>query len=94
MSVFGYDPEPAAPADPAMAAEPFLQVIFGNPTAEELAALTAVVIGLGGSSADPGPAPQTPSGLDPARTRRAWTRRRALSLQPAPGPGSWRRSYR
>jgi len=91
VSVFDYDPEPAAPVVPA---EPFLQVLSGSPTEEELAALTAVVIGLGASSAE-GTLPLGASpALDPARTRRAWTRRRALSLQPAPGPGSWRRSYR
>ncbi|MFZ3417000.1 acyl-CoA carboxylase subunit epsilon [Arthrobacter sp. 3Tela_A] len=91
MSVFDYAPEPAAPAVPA---EPFLQVLSGNPTEEELAALTAVVIGLGAAAPDASLPPGTSRALDPARTRRAWTRRRALSLQPTPGPGSWRRSYR
>ena len=91
MSVFDFDPEPAAAAAPA---EPFLQVVSGNPTEEELAALTAVVIGLGASSPEAGLSSGTFPEKDPARTRRAWTRRRALSLQPTPGPGSWRRSYR
>ena len=91
MSVFDDAAEPAAPVVPA---EPFLQVLSGNPTEEELAALTAVVIGLGASAPDAAlPLGASPA-LDPARTRRAWTRRRALSLQPTPGPGSWRRSYR
>ena len=91
MSVFDYVPVPASPDVPE---EPFLQVISGNPTEEELAALTAVVIGLGAGAADGSLPLGTSPALDPARTRRAWTRRRALSLQPAPGPGSWRRSYR
>ncbi|MER1995504.1 MAG: acyl-CoA carboxylase subunit epsilon [Arthrobacter sp.] len=91
MSLFDSTPEPEMSA---AAGEPFLQVLSGNPTEEELAALTAVVIGLGAAAPDAalplGAAPEA----DRARTRRAWTRRRALSLQPTPGPGSWRRSYR
>ncbi|MBD8043042.1 acyl-CoA carboxylase subunit epsilon [Arthrobacter sp. Sa2BUA2] len=70
--------------------EPLFQVLAGNPTDEELAVLAAVVVGLsagsGGSDAH--------AASDPASTRRAWTRRRQLALRPAPGPGSWRRSYR
>ncbi|WP_235472033.1 MULTISPECIES: acyl-CoA carboxylase subunit epsilon [unclassified Arthrobacter] len=90
MSIFEPDGTPAFQAPP----EPLLQVLSGNPTEEELAALTAVVIGLGAGSPDSVQASGSASGLDPARNRRAWTRRRALSLQPMPGPGSWRRSYR
>ena len=66
-------------------AGPFLTVVAGNPTAEEVAALTAVIAGLG---AVPAPAPVLPP---PHRT---WARRRMLSLSPKPGPGSWRRSFR
>ena len=66
-------------------AEPLLSVVAGNPTDEELAALAAVVAGLGAPAA-PLPAPR------PAH--RIWARRRMLSLAPAPGPGSWRRSFR
>ncbi|MFC7861068.1 acyl-CoA carboxylase subunit epsilon [Arthrobacter koreensis] len=91
MSVFDSGSDTAGPAVPA---EPFLQVICGNPTEEELAALTAVVIGLGAASPEADLSSGTLPEKDPARTRRAWTRRRALSLQPTPGPGSWRRSYR
>ncbi|MBF4992962.1 acyl-CoA carboxylase subunit epsilon [Arthrobacter gandavensis] len=91
MSAVDFGSEAARPAAPA---EPFLQVVSGNPTDEELAALTAVVIGLGAASPEADPAHGTSPERDPARTRRAWTRRRALSLQPLPGPGSWRRSYR
>ena len=66
-------------------AEPLLSVVSGNPTDEELAALAAVVAGLGVHEA-PLPAAR------PAH--RIWARRRMLSLAPAPGPGSWRRSFR
>lgn len=73
-------PEPAAPQPP------LFSVLGGNPSAEELAALTAVVMGL---STD-GDAPRT----TPESARRIWNRRRMLSLAPKPGPGSWRRSFR
>ena len=61
--------------------EPLLQVVAGNPTAEELAALTAVVA-------------SSQAGEDAAATGhdRTWVRRSALRLHPAPGPASWRRS--
>ncbi|MCC3282418.1 MULTISPECIES: acyl-CoA carboxylase subunit epsilon [Arthrobacter] len=72
------------------AVQPLLQVLTGSPTDEELAALTAVVLGLGAGAPDSA----APVLRDPATTRRAWTRRRQLSLTPAPGPGSWRRTYR
>ncbi|UWX98019.1 acyl-CoA carboxylase subunit epsilon [Arthrobacter zhaoxinii] len=65
--------------------ETLLSVTAGNPTEEEIAALTAVVAGL---QAQAGPLP-------PARpAHRSWVRRRNLRLDPKPGPGSWRRSYR
>ena len=67
--------------DPAPAA-PLLSVVKGQPTAEELAALTAVVLSLGGES--PAPA-RTPS-------VRHWVRRQQLRLAPSPGPGAWKRS--
>jgi hypothetical protein len=71
---------PAAPEDdPAV-----LSVVSGNPTEEELAALTAVVVALGGA-ADTGDAPNH---------GRSWIRRALLRLGPTPGPGSWRRSGR
>ncbi|MDQ0822046.1 hypothetical protein QFZ79_004426 [Arthrobacter sp. V4I6] len=62
--------------------EPRLSVVKGEPTAEELAALTAVVLSLGnGDSA----APAKPS-------VRHWLRRQQLQLAPKPGPGAWKRS--
>lgn len=57
-------------------------VLRGNPTDEELAALTAVVLSLNPGTSAP----------EPRRHSRAWLRRRELQLQPAPGPGAWRRS--
>lgn len=72
---------PAADAAEALAA-PLLSVVKGQPNAEELAALTAVVLSLGGA--------------EPARadkpTVRHWVRRQQLQLEPTPGPGAWKRS--
>ncbi|WP_035765109.1 acyl-CoA carboxylase subunit epsilon [Arthrobacter sp. H20] len=64
--------------------EPMVRVIRGTPTAEELAALTAVVVALSMDS----PEPETTT------TQRTWSRRNLLRLAPQPGPGSWRRSGR
>ncbi|NUP58373.1 MAG: acyl-CoA carboxylase subunit epsilon [Pseudarthrobacter sp.] len=59
-----------------------LSVVKGQPNAEELAALTAVVLSLGA----PAPANAgTPS-------VRHWVRRQQLRLAPSPGPGAWKRS--
>lgn len=61
---------------------PLFQVVAGNPTPEEVAALAVVVLGMKGNDDDAGrPAPS-----------RAWIRRNQLRLGPRPGPGSWRRS--
>ncbi|MGO2541383.1 acyl-CoA carboxylase subunit epsilon [Specibacter sp. AOP5-B1-6] len=67
------------------AAEPqasLLNVTRGNPSAEELAAVTAVVLAL--QSGAGGESIQAPS--------RHWARRSQLNLPPKPGAGSWRRS--
>nr|WP_326958484.1 MULTISPECIES: acyl-CoA carboxylase subunit epsilon [unclassified Arthrobacter] len=62
--------------------QPLFAVVRGEPTPEELAALTAVVLSL----ASGGPAaPDKPS-------TRHWIRRQQLQLAPRPGPGSWKRS--
>jgi hypothetical protein len=57
-------------------------VVKGQPNAEELAALTAVVLSLGGA--------------EPARAGtpnvRHWVRRQQLRLAPTFGPGAWKRS--
>ena len=63
-------------------AETLFSVTKGEPTPEELAALTAVVLSLGSSSAD---RPEKPS-------IRQWMRRQQLRLEPTPGPGAWKRS--
>jgi hypothetical protein len=77
------DPAGVAPTpNPGEPAESLLSVVKGEPTAEELAALTAVVLSLGnGGSA----APVKPSS-------RQWVRRQQLQLAPKPGPGAWKRS--
>ncbi|MBT8160024.1 acyl-CoA carboxylase subunit epsilon [Arthrobacter sp. GN70] len=59
-----------------------LSVVKGEPTPEELAALTAVVASLG-----------TPAEAEAEQpTTRHWLRRQQLRLEPTPGPGAWRRS--
>lgn len=73
----GTEPE-ATPA----AAQPALAVVKGEPTAEELAALTAVVLSLGSG--------ETAAAEKPGV--RHWIRRQQLQLAPKPGPGSWKRS--
>lgn len=75
--------EEAAPAaGSAPAGLPVLAVVKGEPTPEELAALTAVVLSLGGGAPE---APAKPGA-------RHWIRRQQLQLAPKPGPGSWKRS--
>ena len=61
---------------------PLLSVVKGQPTAEELAALTAVVLSLGGAE---------PALADKPSVRH-WVRRQQLRLAPTPGPGAWKRS--
>ncbi|MHC6591116.1 acyl-CoA carboxylase subunit epsilon [Arthrobacter sp. C152] len=63
-------------------AAPLLSVVKGQPNAEELAALTAVVLSLGGEP----PAPARTTSV------RHWVRRQQLRLAPTPGPGAWKRS--
>lgn len=71
------------PADaPEAQAAPVLSVVKGQPSAEELAALTAVVLSLSGES----PAPPRTASV------RHWVRRQQLRLAPTPGPGAWKRS--
>lgn len=70
------------PAEENLPAAPLLSVVKGQPSAEELAALTAVVLSLSGE----GPAPARTSSV------RHWVRRQQLRLAPTPGPGAWRRS--
>lgn len=78
------DRSAAHDAPAAVPAEPEFAVVRGTPTAEELAALTAVVVAL--SLDYPGP--------DNGTANRTWARRNQLRLAPTPGPGSWKRSGR
>ncbi|MDJ0319695.1 acyl-CoA carboxylase subunit epsilon [Pseudarthrobacter sp. PS3-L1] len=80
-----------AAADPAGSAKvasdadapaPLFSVVKGEPTPEDLAALTAVVLSLSGAAEA---APQR-------RSTGYWVRRQQLRLAPTPGPGAWRRS--
>jgi hypothetical protein len=71
--------DPAGTVGPAAA---LFSVTKGEPTAEELAALTAVVLSLGSAAA-----------ARPEKTSiRQWMRRQQLRLEPTPGPGAWKRS--
>ncbi len=63
-------------------ATPLFSVVKGEPTAEELAAIAAVVVSLGAPSEAAAPKPNV----------RHWVRRQQLRLDPAPGPGAWKRS--
>jgi hypothetical protein len=61
---------------------PYLRVVRGEPTAEELAALVAVLAARSAVAAPPPPRPRS-AWADPARR---------LGLTHRPGPGAWRRS--
>ena len=64
-----------------MTETPYLRVVRGEPTAEELAALVAVV------------AARAAVAAPPPRVRSAWADpSRRLGLTSRPGPGAWRRS--
>ncbi|WP_104137140.1 acyl-CoA carboxylase subunit epsilon [Arthrobacter sp. ZGTC131] len=80
------DPAGTPPAEPAETAEPaeapLFSVVKGEPTPEELAALTAVVLSLGSAEEAELQKPSV----------RHWVRRQQLRLGPTPGPGSWKRS--
>ncbi|MCT9871014.1 acyl-CoA carboxylase subunit epsilon [Paenarthrobacter aurescens] len=64
------------------AAAPLFSVVKGEPTAEELAAIAAVVVSLGAPEATAASKPNV----------RHWVRRQQLRLDPSPGPGAWKRS--
>jgi hypothetical protein len=66
----------------AAVAEPLFSVVKGEPSDEELAALTAVVLSLGTATAQGETKPSI----------RPWVRRQQLRLAPTPGPGAWKRS--
>lgn len=79
MSAPKHRADPAPDQEPAT---PLFSVVKGEPTAEELAALAAVVVSLSGQQEA---APSTPN-------VRHWVRRQQLRLDPTPGPGAWKRS--
>jgi hypothetical protein len=74
--------DPAPPPDgPSVERTPLLRVVKGEPDAEELAALVAVVASLGGSA--DAPARRTPE----------WNHNRRMQrLVFRAGPGAWRAS--
>ena len=70
-------------ARPAPAGSPVLTVVRGNPSAEEIAALVAVLTAARAASA----------GAAAARPGSAWSARSRLLRAPLPrGPGGWRAS--
>lgn len=74
---------PTVNAPPVQPAEtPLFSVVKGEPTPEELAALTAVVLSLGSAEE---------ADLEKPSVRH-WVRRQQLRLGPTPGPGAWKRS--
>jgi hypothetical protein len=70
--------------DMAVAEQPSLRIVRGEPTAEELAVITAVMSAAGGDT-DETPPPQRGRWNDPAL---------ALHRPLTPGPGGWRGSLR
>ena len=73
--------DPSSSVEPVETTAPFLRVVTGDPTPEELAALVTVLASLGGPAA--GPARRTPE----------WNAPRRLHRPAHPhGPGAWRAS--
>jgi acyl-CoA carboxylase epsilon subunit len=71
------------PVETAVPVEtPLFSVVKGEPTPEELAALTAVVLSIGSAETADAEKPSV----------RHWVRREQLRLAPTPGPGAWKRS--
>jgi Acyl-CoA carboxylase epsilon subunit len=78
----GAEPATGPAETPAVGSEPLFSVVKGEPTAEELAALTAVVLSMETAPAEGAEKPSV----------RHWVRRQQLRLAPTPGPGAWKRS--
>lgn len=76
---------PVSPASPGEQEGPLITVLSGNPTEEELAALTAVAM-----------ASQAEAEAKQESTWAMWQRRlnntQQLGLRLRPGPGSWKRA--
>lgn len=89
LSLLGFGKKPAAtPSAPAPAPEaspPLLSVVKGNPTEEELAALTSLVLAL-----------QAQADSQQETTLEMWQRRlnrtQRLGMKLRPGHGSWKRA--
>ena len=80
-----------SPADPGADGrqEPFLRVVRGNPTAEELAAVTVVLAARARAAA----AAAAQQGASTTRRSSAWSARsRLLRETVSPSPGGWKRS--
>ncbi len=83
----GGDRQPASGGDAQPASGPVLTVVAGDPSAEELAALTVALSAV--LAARGGPAGQ------PGRAAPGWAGRSRLMGTPfMPGPDAWRRSAR
>jgi hypothetical protein len=77
---------PAGSGDEPPASGPVLEVVAGDPSAEELAALTVALASALGA--------RGPAG-EPGRSSPGWAdRSRMMNAPPRPGPGAWRRSAR
>jgi Acyl-CoA carboxylase epsilon subunit len=61
--------------------EPHIQILKGQPTDEELAALTAVLGGVGGGAAEPAQPERTRWGLPVDRLRYAMSNYQRLTMQ-------------
>jgi len=78
---------PASGGDGPPASGPVLEVVAGDPSAEELAALTVALSAVLATRG--GPAGQ------PRRSASGWAdRSRMMGAPPRPGPDAWRRSTR
>lgn len=77
---------PGEPGEPASDGRPFLRVVRGNPTTEELAAITIVLAARARAAA-------AQSAVSTPAASSVWSARSRLLREPvAPGPGGWRRS--
>ena len=86
-------PTTAAGSTPRADSEqaPFLRVVHGNPTAEELAAVTVVLAAKVRTAAAAAAAAR--SAASSATGSSAWSARSRLLREPvSPGPGGWKRS--
>jgi len=78
---------PASGGDKLPASGPVLEVVAGDPSAEELAALTVALAAALGAHGGPAGGP--------GRSSPGWADRSAMmDAPPRPGPGAWRRSAR